>query len=184
MEQFVPKGTFKLGSLLCIFGAICLCICFSLSIIIGIPVMFTQQTVVVNNTANLTCKCLSDENCLHGGICWFGKCICNNGWFGDKCELNICPPVIEETCLNNSICGVGFCYYNKCICPVEYIGDHCEYKRMKFSYCHPEEDVCEGGLCLNNNCYCPLDKLNCFNDTSNPIYCNKKHNHHHHNFEI
>ena len=118
---------------------------------------------------NLSCKCTNDSECggLEKGTCWFGKCVCVNGWFGLKCDQNNCFQIINTTCNETLQCNYGVCYYGKCICPPGFYGKYCELKRLRLSYCHPDlVGTCGNGTCVlnenyNGECYCPITNLHC-----------------------
>jgi len=58
--------------------------------------------------------CRSD--CSNQGMCLAGKCLCNNGFYGDSCE--------HRRCLNDCS-GNGQCLTGRCKCSTNYGGEDC-----------------------------------------------------------
>ena len=110
--------------------------------------------------------CLNDTDCMFGGECYFGVCICETGFQGPLCESAICPNTtgIVSHCDSDADCdfgGVqsGVCWYNKCICSPNYIGDTCQLERRDLSFCNIDSECLSGGEChindqSNGECYC------------------------------
>ena len=64
-------------------------------------------------------------NCLNGGKCNNGKCICPDGYDGNNCEKKI-NPCLNITCLNGGVCNNG-----SCDCPAGYRGLRCQTRDLK-----------------------------------------------------
>ena len=77
------------------------------------------EHVCPQNITVLNCERQSD--CLHDGLCWYGRCICSNpNYWGDNCEfvrrdLSVC--VTDAQCNNNGVCILNVNGANgKCFC--------------------------------------------------------------------
>lgn len=46
------------------------------------------------------------EDCSNHGVCDYGKCICDEGWYGDACADIRCT----DDCNGNGRCSLGICY--------------------------------------------------------------------------
>lgn len=66
------------------------------------------------------CVQLNTPECCKNGTIKNGKCVCNDGWIGVKCDIPICG---EN--------GVWDDIEKKCVCNTDSIGDNCEYSRNK-----------------------------------------------------
>ena len=83
-------------------------------------------------------------NCINGGACNFGRCVCPVGFEGTYCEVSS-DPCKKITCLNGGSCTAG-----KCACPTGYYGTYCEtYDPCRTVSCT------NGGYCINGSCLCP-----------------------------
>lgn len=76
-----------------------------------------KESKTLNPCANL--------NCLNGGACNNGVCICPTGFEGTYCEKTIAPP---DPCLGVNCQNGGTCIDGNCNCPAGYEGEHCEIK--------------------------------------------------------
>jgi hypothetical protein len=134
-----------------------------------------------DNCQYFTCNGISDKNstvCSGNGKCVNPNfCDCNNGYFGQNCELWTCGNVTRQrvefldplgcTFKGDSGCNMrGICIsYNKCSCTGGYYGQYCE----DFNCGGIEKDspnVCTGrGKCVDiNRCECQkgvYEGLNC-----------------------
>lgn len=69
-----------------------------------------------------------EVNCLNGGACNDGTCICPEGYTGEYCENEVVDPCDNVGCLNGGVCVDG-----SCVCPNGYEGPNCEIEtRQKF----------------------------------------------------
>ena len=78
-------------------------------------------------------KCIN--NCTGNGICNFGRCICNNRYFGQVCDSLTCENSLCYTDLElfeSQVCyhcsGNGKCKNGTCLCDNGYIGNDCSIK--------------------------------------------------------
>ncbi|XP_006816584.1 protein glp-1-like [Saccoglossus kowalevskii] len=98
--------------------------------------------------------------CMNGGMCdWTGNsedynCVCQDGYTGRFCEMQICSD--EGSCSNNGNCeddGYGNMF---CNCNAEYAGFYCE---TQISCIAPAEECVNGGYCMSDSygehCQCP-----------------------------
>lgn len=95
-------------------------------------------------------KC-DDVNCLNGGACNDGTCVCPDGFRGEFCQT--VDPCADITCQNG-----GTCLDGTCDCPDGFSGEFCETEEL----C--AQVVCEnGGTCVNGDCDCtePYTGTNC-----------------------
>jgi len=62
-------------------------------------------------------------NCLNGGVCNDGNCICLDGFTGEFCQSVVIPtdPCDDVNCGSNGICDNG-----TCLCFDGYTGEFCE----------------------------------------------------------
>jgi len=119
-------------------------------------------------------KC-KNVDCGENGRCSQGKCICKEGYSGDKCDVDIIyktgSNIINDTvvsCNNNNDCSGGVCDPNLKTC---------------VKICNNKDDICKyigPSNSLNNyitsNCIkssdkyvCPFGKMNCENNTDNMV---------------
>ena len=86
-----------------------------------------------------------DINCINGGACNDGTCVCPDGFSGEFCQDF--DPCFATTCLNG-----GTCVNGDCDCPDGYEGDNCEDEVVT----DPCADVvCQnGGTCIDGDCAC------------------------------
>lgn len=115
------------------------------------------------------------DNCKNGHcLNQPGQCICNHGWTGDNCEVQIKTlssiPTKKLRCENGGkyihskceclqgyqgiLCEERICYngglsssLGKCKCPPNYQGEQCEIE-LKCPICR------HNGQCVNNKCIC------------------------------
>jgi hypothetical protein len=89
------------------------------------------------------CSDPCDEvNCLNGGTCADGTCVCPEGFTGVSCETAVViDPCADVNCLNGGTCNDG-----TCACPEGFTGTFCETATEP-------TDPCEGLNCgSNGNC--------------------------------
>lgn len=67
-------------------------------------------------------------NCLNGGGCNDGKCICTDDYYGDKCQnkKQKIDPCENVNCLNG-----GKCIDGKCDCPDGFSGPRCQTRPLE-----------------------------------------------------
>merc|ERR1719487_2490266 len=70
------------------------------------------------------------NECAGNGLCFNGKCVCSEGWFGPDCSGKICPPgKMGPKCLMSACprgCdGKGLCFNGHCECPNTHTGPDC-----------------------------------------------------------
>jgi hypothetical protein len=84
-----------------------------------------------------------DVNCLNGGACNDGTCVCPDGFSGEFCQTtDLCAAI---TCQNGGACLDGLCD-----CPDGFMGEFCQ------SVDPCTNVVCNnGGVCDNGTCDCP-----------------------------
>lgn len=96
---------------------------------------------LLSNTMEIEVNCIyllsdvrdcGDVSCSGNGICYEDQrggisCICDNGYTGAVCDLNI-DECLSEPCKNQGLCKDQVNDY-KCECGINHVGDHCE-KRM------------------------------------------------------
>lgn len=86
-------------------------------------------------------------NCLNGGECNDGTCICPTGWSGEFCETST-DPCTGVNCANG-----GTCVNGTCNCPPGWSGPNCETP-VQVDPC--DNITCQnGGTCSNGICNCP-----------------------------
>lgn len=59
-------------------------------------------------------------NCLNGGECVEGTCICPDGFTGENCDI------IIDACENINCLNGGECIEGTCVCPDGFTGENCE----------------------------------------------------------
>lgn len=62
----------------------------------------------------------SNINCMNGGYCENGSCVCTNGYTGKNCEIS------PNNCININCGKYGVCSNGLCICTNGYTGKNCE----------------------------------------------------------
>ena len=94
-------------------------------------------------------------NCLNNGICnpGDGRCICVNGYTGDRCQV---PPVDRcenVNCLNGGRCDPD---NGRCVCTPGYSGFRCQIFQPVVDRCRGV-DCLNGGVCNRSDgqCECP-----------------------------
>ena len=101
-------------------------------------------------------KCDCKSNCLNGGFCDLGKCICRDQFYGDSCEMKRCDPL----CVNNGTCLADS---GTCTCTQSYYGNSCQFKMCPNQCsgnetCNNQMGTCEcnppyfGVACKSQNC--------------------------------
>eukprot|EP01080_Neovahlkampfia_damariscottae_P006759 gene6759-10924_t len=118
--------------------------------------------------------------CSSRGVCDFtDTCICESGFTGNDCELNVCGGKNQS---DSTVCsGRGICSSpNNCTCESEYFGENC-YGSFCFGINSTNSSVCSGnGTCVAlDNCSCNhgytgylCDFLNCNGkNVSDPEVC-------------
>ncbi|GMT05242.1 hypothetical protein PENTCL1PPCAC_27416 [Pristionchus entomophagus] len=110
---------------------------------------------------NETVACRPDT-CING-YCLDSSCICDSGWTGDKCDVDIdecslSPCAHGSTCLNKN---GSF----QCICPPGRNGLRCES-----GTCTSDRECLNGGRCNHNECSCQsgFDGPNCEREYRDP----------------
>jgi hypothetical protein len=111
-------------------------------------IYFSNETWVL--TIN---KCM--DNCNNRGTCFFGKCKCDESYFGQSCEFKRCKSSIcyydtdilaDENCYHCS--GHGLCIDETCSCESGWIGDDCSIKDCPnncngYGYCQIAKPVAQ-----------------------------------------
>ncbi len=74
--------------------------------------------------------CLND--CNNRGLCRFGTCRCNSGYYGSACQYVMCPNTLcyyDTDTIDPSDCivcsGHGTCTSGACVCDSGYVGTDC-----------------------------------------------------------
>lgn len=80
------------------------------------------------------------EACSGNGVYHFGRCFCEPGWTGPRCEVAISCP---DDCSGNGVCSHG-----QCFCAPGYEGPSC----ADVVAC--PEDCNANGLCMGGACFC------------------------------
>lgn len=80
------------------------------------------------------------KDCSENGICKFGHCFCNPGFYGDACSNS-------AKCLNDCN-NHGICKYGKCFCDNGFQGNDCG-EEIKC-----EQNCNNKGVCINGKCQC------------------------------
>lgn len=113
------------------------------------PVIFGIIITIIGFISIVYTSCTKKDpcggiNCINGGACNNGRCVCPTGFEGTYCELTS-DPCKKVTCLNGGTCADG-----KCTCPTGYYGTYCEtYDPCRTVSC------ANGGTCVNGSCVCP-----------------------------
>lgn len=74
-------------------------------------------------------------DCGPNGTCIFGECDCEEGWSGERCEVNS----ITDPCANIDCGPNGDCVDGDCECDEGYFGSMCD-------------KLCNEIVCINGNC--------------------------------
>ncbi|CAG9335039.1 unnamed protein product [Blepharisma stoltei] len=90
--------------------------------------------------------------CSGKGRCVNNKCLCDEGWMGEACEVHI---LLEnaQNCINDGLecSGNGICNNGKCFCDQDFTGVFCETSN-KCTNCNGKHQVCnKGGKCECEN---------------------------------
>ena len=75
-----------------------------------------QYVPTLSLLSSLTPTELCDLDCGPRGHCEAGGCVCNSGWHGERCHLQLCDP----RCSNHGMCSNG-----TCLCTNGWNGLHC-----------------------------------------------------------
>lgn len=77
------------------------------------------------------------KNCANG-YCDYGRCVCNNGYWGDRCDKRYCPNSFcynDFDILSTQVCyhcsGHGSCNNRKCTCEEGWFGEECSISGCK-----------------------------------------------------
>lgn len=123
-----------------------------------------------------SCQCEKDENteessphCTGNGTLTCGKCVCDKGWVGRKCQCTK-ESTLEQKCIKpnttetQECSGLGTCLCGECVCtkqglrPGEIInGKYCECSNMDCPLDPDTQLICGGperGECVCGNCSC------------------------------
>ncbi|XP_076272322.1 integrin beta-nu-like isoform X1 [Rhynchophorus ferrugineus] len=117
---------------------------------VTIDIAFPDKCSCINLDA-----ALQNLNC-NNGIASCGKCVCNKGWKGDRCNEECLDSVAGciERGTTNFCSGKGDCVCGKCECSEPYEGTYCEYECPTDDYGRKCGDR---GTCINGTCTCNLD---------------------------
>ncbi|XP_048149231.1 mucin-3B-like [Corvus hawaiiensis] len=74
----------------------------------------TTATIPITTTTTVTTTITSPGVCMNGGTWEDGKCLCPEGFQGDRCE--------EPVCQNGGTWANGLC-----LCPLNFQGDRCQF---------------------------------------------------------
>ena len=110
--------------------------------------------------------CLSDRTC-NNGKCVDYQCVCNDGWYGKRCEY--------KKCLNNCS-GNGLCNNGTCTCYIGFNGDDCskpDCTQFQNAIADCQKNNCSSlnilkQRCSDNNCGLSC----CLNNCSGNGTCN------------
>jgi flagellar hook-basal body complex protein FliE len=78
--------------------------------------MLTETSKEVADTSKDTSAKTCALDCSGSGVCLAGKCLCNEGYFGEGCENKRCA---------SDCSGNGFCFQGQCRCTGNYRGEAC-----------------------------------------------------------
>ncbi|XP_011419534.3 integrin beta-1-B isoform X1 [Magallana gigas] len=160
-----------------------------------------QDTLTVNVRIKCQCDCDSDQkmmenknhaNCNGNGTFVCGMCVCNEPYFGVKCDCikgEVTPPEKDRECIQDksttTLCnGRGECSCGRCLCRETqkgtnnyYTGKYCECDDTKCPYYGGL--ICGGlsrGQCICGVCNCNSgftgDSCGCSTDKSPCMYNN------------
>ena len=94
----------------------------------------------LENVAQPTPSSVCLDGCSDRGVCFFGKCVCDPGWTGEACSVEL---HCEADCHNRGVCTYGICW-----CDPGWSGPACEDLV-------PCPASCSGhGTCSQARCYC------------------------------
>ncbi|XP_031572747.1 fibropellin-1-like isoform X2 [Actinia tenebrosa] len=110
-----------------------------------------------NDWKGVTCEepVCTDDYCQNNGICEARNhkpyCICQNGYYGPRCEqMNETKPIDHchpNPCLNGGTCTSVLNSYD-CRCDVQYTGAHCEVDKCSKCDVH--------AVCIHGRCKCRI----------------------------
>lgn len=78
-----------------------------------------------------SCDPCTNVTCNHG-TCEEGNCICDAGWTGENCDVDLCL---------NVTCDHGTCVEGECECDAGWTGENCEV------------DMCLNVICIHGTCF-------------------------------
>jgi hypothetical protein len=82
------------------------------------------------------------EDCSGNGVLAYGRCFCNPGFSGDRCQDTALPPA--EDCSGNGVLA-----YGRCFCNPGFSGDRCQDTALP-----PAEDCSGNGVLAYGRCFC------------------------------
>lgn len=129
------------------------------------------------------------SNCYGRGSCFFGTCVCWEGFLGDECQTEACPGTqcvfdseisLSQTC---TVCsGQGTCERGTCMCESDFKGDQCEQLFCPFN-CHSRGTCSRDSETSLLKCTCGTayygpycEYIRCPKDCSNRGTCDGKGN--------
>ncbi|KGL85606.1 Protein delta 1, partial [Tinamus guttatus] len=97
-------------------------------------------------------QCVPFPGCLHGTCAKPWQCLCDEGWVGSLCDIDI-HPCSAKPCTNNSTCiETGDGGYN-CLCAQGFTGKNCHLRKGP---CIINGSPCQnGGTCVDDNGFAP-----------------------------
>ncbi|XP_043916997.1 protein delta homolog 1, partial [Protopterus annectens] len=103
-------------------------------------------------------ECVPYPGCLHGSCTRPWQCVCEEGWLGSLCDIDI-HPCAEKPCSSNSTCiETGDGRY-VCICEEGFMGKDCHLKKGP---CYINGSPCQnGGTCTDDNGFAPYASCQC-----------------------
>ena len=97
----------------------------------GVWLCYCSLVVIVFAAAD-HCTLVGSE-CFNGGTCdrVTGRCVCLDGFVGDRCETDL-DECVSRPCLNEGSCRQTLPNGFECHCTAYYIGDLCEKSETVF----------------------------------------------------